>query len=470
MDLVDTSQALQHGKFTASALLEQHLDRIERDEPHLNCFITLDEVGARNAASAADSRYRSGHALSPLDGIPVAFKDNMDVAGLPITNGTAGFQMATTDAEVVNKLRAAGAVILGKLNMDECALGAVTNNAHHGATSNPWRAGYTPGGSSGGAAAAVAAGFVLVALGSDTLGSIRLPSAYCGVTGLKATKGLISNQGVTPLSSLLDHVGPICRSVRDLSFLLGFLAGEDASNPNSITPPEAWASDLQSRTNLKDLRIGYLVGPEIDNLDEDVASGFDDVQKELLQMGATLVPISSPQKGLRKLRREAFLIAEAEAGETMSTLLDTSPDSFSSDVKSMLEFGRNVSLQRLEQAKAILTEAENLITQWFEGADRVDLIVSPTAPQIAFPHKSSVPENQADFTALANISGCPAIALPTGIGPSGLPFSVQLMAPAYTESMLLGVAAVLEKRFGCLSTPDIKSIASPLAENIWFLG
>jgi aspartyl-tRNA(Asn)/glutamyl-tRNA(Gln) amidotransferase subunit A len=175
-DLTAAALALRSGEITAETLLDQHLQTIALGQPRLNCFITLDEAGARVAAKASAARHRAGAPLSMLDGIPIALKDNIDVAGLPTSNGTAILRPASDDAEVTTRLRDAGAILLGKLNMHECALGATTDNPHHGPTHNPWRAGHTPGGSSGGSGAAVAAGLAMAALGTDTLGSVRLPA------------------------------------------------------------------------------------------------------------------------------------------------------------------------------------------------------------------------------------------------------------------------------------------------------
>ncbi len=300
LDIAATNGRLRKGTLSPHALLDQHLKVIGRLEPDLNCFITLDEAGAKAAADASGARYRAGNPLSLLDGIPIAFKDNMDVAGLPTSNGTARLNIADQDADAVGRLRAAGAVILGKLNMDECALGAVTNNAHHGATQNSWRPGYTSGGSSGGCAAAVAAGLVMAALGTDTLGSVRLPAAYSGITGLKPTRGLISLHGVAPLSHSYDHVGPITGSVRDAEILLHIHTGEVLNAAPA------------SRPNLQGLRIGFLEGAAA-NLSGDVAAGFEKAREAMASLGATLVALAPLIADLRELRRQTYLVAEAEA-------------------------------------------------------------------------------------------------------------------------------------------------------------
>lgn len=454
MDLTEVALALREGKFTAGALLDQHLATIDRLEPRLNCFITIDDSMARKAAEASEKRYRDGAPLSMLDGIPVALKDNIDQAGLPTSNGTALSRIADDDAEVTARLREAGAVLLGKLNMDECALGATTDNPHHGATQNPWRHGYTPGGSSGGAGASVAAGLVMAALGTDTMGSVRLPAAYCGVVGLKPSKGLISTRGIVPLSCSLDNVGPLCRSVRDASQLLTVLAGEDRGDRGSVAPPAGWSATPQSRTDLSGLRIGLLNDDMAGTWADNVAAGFTEAQMAMKELGAILVPISPPDPDLDGLRREALLVIEAEAAHVLAEPLEKSPEAFSDDLKSMLAYGRNAPASRLERARHRLTQAEISTRQAFA---EVDLIASPTAPQTAFPFDIPPPANQANLTALANISGCPAIALPCDLSSTGLPLSIQLMVPFCEESRLLGVAQVLESKWGRRFPPALDS-------------
>jgi len=412
-DLTEAALALRSGEITAETLLDQHLQTIGLRQPQLNCFVTLDEAGARAAAKGSAARHFGGAPLSMLDGIPIALKDNIDVAGLPTSNGTAELRPASEDAEVTARLRAAGAVLLGKLNMHECALGATTDNPHHGPTHNPWRPGHTPGGSSGGSGAAVAAGLVLAALGTDPLGSVRLPAAYCGIVGLKATMGLIGTRGVVPLSHSLDHVGPLCRSVRDSSLLLALLAGEDLS--------------------------------------EDVAAGFTQAEKVLQDLGAKLVPLFLQALAPGTLQRPALLVIEAEGADALADPLRQTPDAFSDDLKSKLAYGHDAPAGRLVQARHLLAEAGLVVRKALE---QIDLIASPTAPQTAFAFTDPVPVNQARLTMLANISGCPAITLPCGVAPSGLPLAMQLIAPPFDEAELLGAAQILENTWGRFLPPD----------------
>ena len=450
-DLTEAALALRRGEITAETLLDQHLQTIELRQPQLNCFVTLDEAGARAQARASAARHHGGAPLSMLDGIPVALKDNIDIAGLPTSNGTAELRPTSEDAAVTARLRAAGAVLLGKLNMHECALGATTDNPHHGQTHNPWRAGYTPGGSSGGSGAAVAAGLVLASLGTDTLGSVRLPAAYCGIVGLKATMGLISTRGVVPLSDRLDHIGPICRSVRDTSLMGALLSGEDSGQAGAVAAPPGWSPEPQAGDSLQGLRIGILDQAWTADLTEDVAAGFTQAEQILQDLGANLVPLSLPDLTPGTLQRPALLVIEAEGADALADPLRQTPDAFSDGIKSMLAYGHDAPAERLEQAQRLLTEAGLAVRQALE---QVDLIASPTAPQTAFAFTDPAPVNQANLTMLANISGCPAITLPCGVAPSGLPLALQLMARPFDEAELLGAAQILEKTWGRLFPPD----------------
>src|SRR6266446_8838658 len=223
------SRLIDSGDVDPTALTRLFIERAEGVGRGLNCFIVLCKETAMSEARAAADRAAAKRRLGPLDGIAVAVKDNMDVAGVPTSNGFGGpaYRVPAVDAAVVRRLRAAGAIILGKLNMHEGALGSTNDNPHFGRAINPHRDGHSPGGSSGGSAAAVAAGLCCAALGSDTGGSVRIPASYCGVVGLKPSYGLVSTRGVVPLSMSLDHVGPLARTVADEAHMLSAMAGHD---------------------------------------------------------------------------------------------------------------------------------------------------------------------------------------------------------------------------------------------------
>ena len=428
-------------KITSSELLARHLENIQKFESTLNCFVSIDEASAKQDAEASDRRYKKGSPLSLIDGIPIALKDNMHVNGQPTCNGTNLIFPFGVEAEVARKLRAAGAILLGKLNMDECALGAITDNPHHGRTHNPWQIGYIPGGSSGGASAAVAGGMVMAALGTDTLGSVRLPAAYCGLVGLKPTFGLVSTDGVVLLSPTFDHVGPICLSVRDSMLLLNILLDKSHSS---------WSHHPEKSYDLTRIRIGVLEQTPESDFTKEVSDGFEKAKAELRQNGATLTSLSIPELNLRKLRQQAFLIIEKEGSEALAGPLEDHPKYFSESLKAMFDYGRNTTREKIEDAVGTITEVKAETSHIFDG---VDVLISPTAPQTAFPFEGPIPDNQAELTALANICGYPAITIPSGLDPSGLPLAVQLIAPAYQEAMLFGAAMAMENMWGSFTPP-----------------
>jgi aspartyl-tRNA(Asn)/glutamyl-tRNA(Gln) amidotransferase subunit A len=449
LDITDAAAALAAGDFCAQDLLQAYLDRIARYEDDLNCFITLLAEPALAQARAADARRAKGECLSPLDGIPIALKDNIDLAGVPTSNGMAQFRTPGTDSAVAQRLRQAGAVIIGKANMHEGALGATTNNHHHGACHNPWRQGYTPGGSSGGSAAAVAARLCAGALGTDTMGSVRLPAAYCGLTGLKPTYGLISTRGVVPLSYGLDHVGPICRSARDLSLILAVLAGFDPECTESIHPHRALVA---GGADLKGLRFAVPLTSDAVPCDAGVWRNFEGHVANLRQQGAVQVDLRLENPDPTGARLAGLLISEAEAGHALEAELLSRPGDFSDDFRKMLNYGRNAAAHRLVAAQRQLQAAGHGVRKLF---DQVDLLLLPTAAQAAFPLAQPAPVNQADFTQWANHAGCPALSLPSGLSPDGMPLGLQLIGRPLADGQLLAQAEAIAALLPRLPAPDL---------------
>lgn len=438
-DLIGVSAALDAGQINAVGLLERQLDRIDHRQKYLNCYVELDAGGARSAAAASDRRRREQAILSKIDGIPIAVKDNINVDGLSTRNGSNLCHAVQGDAFVVEQLRRGGAVMLGKLNMDECAIGGTNNNPHFGRAVNPWRPGFVPGGSSGGAGSAVAGGLAWAALGTDTLGSIRLPAGYCGIVGLKATHGLIPMRGIIPLSRALDHVGPMCHSVQDARLMLEIIAGQ---------VPEGWSASDQMLVDLSGLSVGVLEGGAVSNCETDVAEAFARAVYDVADCGANIVEMSLPKINPRSLRRAAFLMIEADGAEVLAESLRDTPEAYSNDLKMMLNYGRNLTVACRQNAREQISHAKQAFKALFE---HVDLLAVPTAPQTAFPFDVTVPTNQAEITGFANITGGPALSMPCGLSSAGLPLAFQLMASPFKEAKLLGAAEVLEKKWGRLS-------------------
>ena len=439
-DIVEISTALDAGEISASTLLAQTLAYIERRQAELNCFVELDVVGAQRSAESSDRRRQGGTVLSLLDGVPVALKDNIDALGFATRNGAKYSHSVSGDAVVSDLLRRAGAVILGKLNMDECAIGGITDNPHNGPTDNPWKPGFVPGGSSGGSASAVAGGLAWVALGTDTLGSVRLPAGYCGIVGLKATRGLISMDGIVPLSPAFDHVGPLCRSVRDARLLLDVLV---------CSPPPDWSIEKDRR--LDGARLGVFT-EEINQLSEPIiANSFHRAIEDARGAGADIIELSLPDFDLNELRVAAFLKIESDGAKAMAESLRDHPEAYSESLIAMLNYGRTMRPDRLHDAQEKVARAKAVLLALF---GEVDFLATPTAPQLAFSRAQSAPRNQAIFTGLANIFEGPAISLPSGISDEGLPVAFHLMAAPNEEAHLLNVAEDLERRWGRVVPPD----------------
>jgi aspartyl-tRNA(Asn)/glutamyl-tRNA(Gln) amidotransferase subunit A len=419
--------------------VEAYLERIDRLDGAINAFVALDRVGARAAAAASAARRRAGKALGPLDGVPIGVKDNIDVGGLPTTAGIAHYAKAVprADAPCVARLRAAGAIILGKLNMHEGALGATNDNASLGRCHNPWRHGFTPGGSSGGSGAAVAAGLCAAALGTDTLGSVRVPASYCGIAAIKPSRGVVPTDGVVPLSWSLDHVGVLAPAVGDLEPVLAAIAGFDHASADSIAPPPGWLSPPRPGK----LRIGRVASLHDYPLEAPVRAAQQAALDKLAVEGAEIVEVALDADDFTRLRRQGLLIAEIEAHLVHGAAIEHDPDGFSEDFRAALAYAARQPAARIAAAYRALHEAAHFLREAVAGTDALLL---PTTPQVAFPFEAPVPASQADLTGLANMAGLPAVAVPVGSEPGGLPLSMQVVAGSHAEGRALAIAARIE--------------------------
>jgi aspartyl-tRNA(Asn)/glutamyl-tRNA(Gln) amidotransferase subunit A len=337
---------------------------------------------------------------------------------------------------VVARLRASGAVLAGKTNMDEGALGAVTNNPHFGATHNPHRHGYTAGGSSGGAAAAVAAGLAVAAIGSDSLGSIRIPASYCGVFALKPTQGEISTRGMTPAARRLDTVGLLARSVEDLTVLLQVLAGYDAEDPRSrrrrvaLSPPD-WEPGK--------LRCGVLPNLSALGVQQDVMDVFEAALAKLDRELGECRTVDFDDWQFPRSRRAGFLLMEAEMLGTFAEQLADTQHPVSPQFRRLLDYAARKTAADYAEADRVLDAAALKMRRLFA---QIDVLVTPTTPQGAFPLDGPVPDTQGDLTSFANLAGCPAVSIPMGTLPNGLPIGMQLIGARGSDLRLLELAAV----------------------------
>jgi aspartyl-tRNA(Asn)/glutamyl-tRNA(Gln) amidotransferase subunit A len=431
--LCQTLHWLAVGEIDAVRLTQTYLDVAAQSNARLKAFVAIDAGGAAAQARESDSRRAQGKTIGRLDGVPVAIKDNIDVAGLPTHAGLPGARTpAPRDAAVVERLRGAGAVILGKTGMDE-GPGADGKNPHFGDVHNPWRRGLTPGGSSAGSAAAVAAGLCAAAIGTDTLGSIRIPASYCGVYGFKPTSGEISLRGIAPAARRLDCVGLLARGVDGLGVLYHLLAGYDAADPRSrrrrVEP------DLPDWEPGK-LRVGVLADLRIWGTTDAVSAVFAHALEALTHELPNRRIVDFADFPMPAARRAGLLLTEAEmlGAYPADVLAATSPR-----LTRMLDYARGKSAADYAAADRVVDAAVLKARRLF--AD-VDVLVTPTTPQTAFAHGEPAPVDQADFTAFANLSGCPALSLPMGLGADGLPTGLQLMGPPGSDLRLLELAQV----------------------------
>lgn len=429
-------------------LVEAVLGRIQEEGPRLNAFITVAADQARGDAARAEAEIIRGGCRGPLHGVPVALKDNIWTAGLRTTAGSrilAGF-VPVEDATVVRRLRRAGAIVIGKANMSEFAYGATNNNPHYGPTHNPWDPSRITGGSSGGSAAAVAAGCAYAALGTDTGGSVRIPAALCGVMALKPTFGRVSCHGTMPLVPPYDHVGPIARSVGDLALVLQAIAGHDAGDPTTSTEPVPdW------RGQLREPRPSFLLGRPreyfFDRLAPEVATAIESAVHTFERAGTRVREVRLPGLQLATSRCDRYALAEATLVHRRMGFFPARAAEYGDDVRRRLEQGDEVSTEGAVAA----TEAKRIIDAAFQGAlAGVDAILAPATPIAAtLSGQSRVTidgEDEAVRSALirlnrpANIAGLPSITVPCGRTSGGLPIGLQIIAPLFSETRLLQIA------------------------------
>jgi aspartyl-tRNA(Asn)/glutamyl-tRNA(Gln) amidotransferase subunit A len=446
LTLREASDALRAGKTTSVELTSACLDRIATVDPVLNSFITVTGDSAMQQAEALDAEFRAGHYRGPLHGIPIALKDLIDTKGVRTTAGSAVYEkrIPDQDATGVRKLDDAGAVILGKTNLHEFAYGGSGVISHWGPVHNPWDKTRTTGGSSSGSAAAVAAGLCFAAIGTDTAGSIRLPSAYCGITGLKPTYGLVSASGVIPLCWSYDHVGPMTRTALDAAIVLDAIAGYDPEDPNSVLISyEPVAPKIRSLP--KGLRVAITGGVFLTDLDPEIEQGFKSAMQLLFRVFETTpFTIEVPLETDKTVR-----LAEPFAYHT--PIMRNSSHLYQPATLTRIKTGEGISaadyLHAREELRAFRKQS---LTLW----DKIDLLVSPCVPSLA----SKIDDLVNDVAGLRtrelrmlrntrpfNALGTPAISVPCGVTPNGMPLALQLAAAPRNDCLLLQAANALEQ-------------------------
>ncbi|WP_158883174.1 amidase [Rhodanobacter sp. L36] len=439
------------GRVQPQALTDAYQQAIERLNPELNAYIDLRMALMQEQAQMADRRRRDG-VIGRLDGIPLALEDNFDMAGWPTRAGLPGRRRPVQDdAHVVARLRASGAVIVGKTNMDEGALGAATDNPHFGATHNPHRHGYSAGGSSGGAAAAVAAGLAVAAVGSDSLGSIRIPASYCGIYALKPTHGEISARGLVPAARRLDAVGLMARSADDLTVLLQVLAGYDADDARSRRRRVAFALPDWEPGNL---RTGLLPDLAAVRVQPEVIDVFEAALAKLTHALNDRRKVDFDDWDFGRTRRAGLLLMEAEMLGTFADDMTNTAQPVSDRFRHMLDFAAQRSAADYASADRVLDAATLKMRRLFA---QVDVLVLPTTPQGAFLLDGPEPDSVADLTSFASLAGCPAVSLPMGTLPNGLPIGLQMVGARGSDLRLLELASV------CAASLDVEPVYPVLA-------
>ena len=475
--IAEAGKRLRSGSQTAASLIEDVLARASHTEAELHSYLTIDHEGARRSAAEADAAFAKGDDAGPLQGIPIALKDNLCTYGLETTCSSqilAGYQ-PPYDATVVSRLRNAGAVLVGKTNLDEFAMGSSTENSAFGPTRNPWNPDRVPGGSSGGSAAAVAAGSALGALGSDTGGSIRQPGALCGVVGMKPTYGLVSRFGLIAFASSLDQIGPLTRSVEDSVLLLAAIAGHDPRDATSWAGPvPAFGSEMDR--GVEGLRIGVVKELGGEGYDPDVARACAEMIESLADRGASVEEVSLPTFDVAL--SAYYLIAPAECSANLARFdgvryglrLDGSTTEEMMARSRVSGFGREVTRRILLGTYALSAgyhdafygqahKVRTLIQADFARAyEKVDVLVSPTSPTTAFEigarTQSPLSMYLSDVCTIpSNLAGHPAISVPIALDSAGLPIGFQVMAPALAEPLLFRVAAEVERVAGFAAVP-----------------
>ena len=458
---------VRSGETTATAELNAALTAIGERNEELNVFLYVDEAGARTVAARLDDRVGRGEDVGPLAGVPVALKDNLCQAGIPTTCSSRILEgwRPPYNATVIDRLLAAGAVPVGKTNLDEFAMGSSTENSAFGPTRNPLDPSRVPGGSSGGSAAAVAADMTPVALGSDTGGSIRQPAALCGLVGVKPTYGLVSRYGLVAFSSSLDQIGPLTKTVRDAAMVLEAIAGHDERDSTSLPEP-APSLVAHVENGVAGQRVA-LVRELVDGADPDVIAAVELAVAALKEAGATVVEISVPE--FRLGLSAYYLIAPAEASSNLARFdgVRYGLRVKGSDVTSMMEatrtagFGPEVKRRIMLGTYALSAgyfdayygQALKVRTQMIDAFARAyrqaDLLIGATTPSVAFAFGTKTSDPMAMylsdvFTIPTNLSGESAISVPFGTGEAGLPVGVQLLGPGRSEARLLAAGRVLE--------------------------
>ena len=443
LGIAETAALFRSRRISPREVVAAHLEHAALD-PDVNAIATLTEHRAHADAERAERELSSGQDRGPLHGIPISLKDNIDVAGVRTTAGSRLYADRTpsADSTVAARLRDAGAVLIGKANMHELALGVETDNALFGRTRNPWDPARIPGGSSGGSAAAVASGIGLASIGTDSGGSIRVPAALCGLVGLKPTYGRVSNAGIIPNYPSFDCAGPLTRSAKDAAFVLGAIAGYDAADfACSRTPVDDYAGLLASAT--REMRIGVPRRQFYAAASEPVRSAFDAALVVYRSLGAIVRDVEVPDLDIASLKAAA----RPELGQRYADAIRARPEDIGAEVRAKLEAALDTDLEQHLQARRA---SEALAATLRRMLEEVDVLAMPTVPVTApligtktMAHDgrdADVEEVLIAHTRVFNLARLPAVTHPCGFDSAGLPIGLQLVGRPFDEALLLRAA------------------------------
>ncbi|HEU5022495.1 MAG TPA: amidase [Bryobacteraceae bacterium] len=446
MTIEQTARRLRAREISAVELARESLKTIHAEQPRLNAFITITEELALEQARRADEDFAKGIDCGPLQGIPYALKDLFDTAGIRTTGGAKIFadRVPAADCTVYEKLREAGAVLMGKTGLHELAYGITNNNPHFGPVRNPHDPSRIPGGSSGGSGAAVAAGMVAFALGSDTGGSIRIPAAYCGCTGHKPTYGVVSRYGCMALGNSLDHMGPLAVTPRDAALVMNAIAGYDSRDDSSIATPagDFWQDDF----SLRGLRAGVPENFFTERIAPEVAAAFQAALDRAKSAGSELKPIRVPDPEALNVIARVILMSEVSA---LMEPYAHRRDDFGPDVIALIDQGRLLSATDYVNAQRLRRRWQR---EWAKLWKDIDILLAPTAPIVApkiGQTAVSWSNNEEEDARLAttrlvrsiNVLGLPAVSVPLPV--SGLPIGLQIVGPPFADNLVLSAAGSL---------------------------
>ncbi len=451
MSLTEVARAIAEKRLSSHEATRACLHRIAQWQPHLNAFMAIEAEAALKAADDADAALARGNNRGPLHGVPLAHKDMYYDAGKVVTCGSLIRRdfVATSTSTALQRLKNAGSIRLGSLQMVEFAYGPTGHNSHYGPVRNPWNVAHVTGGSSSGSGSAVAARLTFAALGSDTGGSIRMPAHFCGVTGLKTTYGRISRAGAMPLSQSLDTVGPLARTVQDCALLLGLMAGAD---PEDLTASHAPVPDYVAATtsSLKGLKIGVPTAFYVDDLDSEVARVLDQTIDVLKREGADIVKVELPDQ--RQLSAACQLVLAVEAAAYHKRWMIERPQDYGPQVLMRLQNG--LAIPGVTYLEALRWRGPALSAH-IAATSGVDAVLAPVTPVAAptivesdvgnSPGAEAVIQRLTRFTRPINYLGLPSLAIPAGFTRGGLPVGVQLVGRSFDEATLLGIGAAFQR-------------------------